>query len=176
MVRKCFVLVALMTSVYLHGQEEKTIGATIDDLVFDWDFESTYLEEYTGFKRFCEEVEYREELINLLKEIHHYDSVLYDRLAQEQRFAYDKEIEKTLKDIEEFEAEYDMYSFLKFLSTECVDLKKLDKKKRELEDEIGQESYDGKKYVLINETSKYIHHITKRVDLLQKHVHRLHIE
>ena len=65
-----------------------------------------------------------------------------------------------------------MHSFLKFLSAECAELGKLDRRKSDLEDEVGQESYDGQMYILINETSKYIHHITKRVDLLQKHVGR----
>ena len=167
---------ALVVSVYVYGQEEKSIGATIDDLVFDWDLESVYLEEYTGFKRFCEETEYRNEIINLLTAIHHYDSVLYERLAQTQQFRHNKEIEKTLRDIKTFEVEYDMHSFLKFLSLECAELKKLDRKKRDLEGELGQESYDGQRYILINETSKYIHHITRRVDLLQKHVHRLNIK
>ena len=176
MLRKCFILIATVISLHALSQETKSIGATIDDLVFDWDLESIYMEEYSGFKRFCEEEEYRDEMINLLKAIHHYDSVLYDRLAQAQRFKHSKEIQKTLRDIEAFEAEYDMHSFLKFLNSECVELKKLDRRKADLEDEVGEESYDGQKYILINETSKYIHHITKRVDLLRKHVHHLHIK
>jgi len=175
--RKFFVVCSLFASIFSFSQDgTETIGKTIDDLTYRWDLESIYLEEYTGFKRFCDSEEYRNEIIKLLHDIHHFDSVLYDRLAAAQRFSKDKEIAKTLKDIAKFEAEYDMKSFLQFLNEECVSLRKIDRMKNDLTDELGQESYDGQKYILITEISKYIHHITKRVDLLRKHVHHLHIK
>jgi len=174
MLKKFTILVSIFLAFNSQAQKE-AIGHAIDSLTLGWDQESKYLEEYTGFKRFCDDATYRSEVIHMLKDIHHYDSVLYKRLVDAQRFQHDKEISRTLKDIARFEEEYDMKSFLVFLEQECVSLHKIERTKNNLNDEFGSESYDGKIYILLNETGKYLKHITKRVDLLRKHVHHLHI-
>ncbi len=176
MLKKSLSIIGLVLSISIFGQEGETIGKTIDDLTYAWDLESTKLDKYDGFRKFCGDAAYRGEIIEILNNIHHYDSILYDRLSQTQRFKHSKEIAKTLKDIRKFEKEYDMKSFLTFLKDECVGVNDIEKHKKDLVDEIGQESYDGRKYILITEIAKYIHHITKRVDLLREHVHHLHIK
>lgn len=176
MLKTYSVLTGLVLSFHSYSQIYKTISQTIDDITYAWDFESSNLDNYGGFKKFCRDKSYRDEVINILHKIHHYDSVIYDRLAEDQKSKHDREVRKTMRDIIKFEEEYDIKSFLEFLNDECIGLHELEKYKNDLEDEIGQESYDGKKYILTTEISKYIHHITRRVDLLREHVHRLHIE
>jgi len=176
MLRKLCIITTLLGFFFSSAQDEETIGKAIEELTISWDMESAYLAEYTGFKEFCTNEFYRDGVIKLLADIHHYDSVLYIRLSDAQRFKKNKEIKKTLEDIKKFEAEYDMKSLLKFLNQECIGLSKIDRKKEELDSDIGSESYDGQKYIIITEITKYIHHITKRVDLLRTHVHHLHIK
>lgn len=174
MLKNFTILLSLFLAFNTYAQKE-AIGHVIDSLSLGWDQESKYLEEYTGFKRFCDDAGYRSQVIQMLNDIHHYDSVLYERLVDAQRFQHDKEIARTLKDITKFEKEYDMKSFLVFLEKECGSLHKIERKKNALTDEVGEESYDGKIYVLLTEMGKYLKHITKRVDILRKHVRHLHI-
>ncbi|MCP4457945.1 MAG: hypothetical protein GY816_07975 [Cytophagales bacterium] len=176
MKKNCFILIGFLFVFQSKAQENEGIGEAIDSLTYAWDMESAYLGELTGFKRFCDKKLYRNEVIHMLNDIHHYDSVLYDRLVKAQRYNHDKEIAKTIDDISKFEQEYSMKAFLKFLNSECASLHKIERHRKDLENDIGNESYDGQIYVLLTEMGKYLHHITKRVDLLRKHVHHLHIK
>jgi hypothetical protein len=170
------VSIVLLLSVTGFAQDKETLGKKIDEITFAWDLEQDKLDEYDGMLKFCGDKTYRLEVIALLHDIHHYDSVLIERLQKAVRFSKNKEIEKTLQDIEKFEAEYSMKEFVKFLFDECQGIYELEKNKNDLQDEIGEESYGGRKYVLETELARYIHHITKKVDLIRDHVHHLHIE
>ena len=59
--------------------------------------EAKSLDSYLGLTRFCTDTKYRNELIELLHSIHHYDSMVYDRLLQASRRTDNKEIKKTPK-------------------------------------------------------------------------------
>ncbi len=158
-------------------EDGKTLGKIIDDLTYKWDDEAKGLNNYEGLAKFCINEEYRLGIINLLKDIHHYDSVLYDRLIKVTRTGKSNhEIKKTIDEIEKFEEGYDMRSFIHFLHTECSARKEIEHNAEDLKDEIGFYSYDGQIYVLENELSRYVNHITKRVDHIREHVHHLHIE
>ncbi|MFY0605242.1 MAG: hypothetical protein JXR10_00915 [Cyclobacteriaceae bacterium] len=158
------------------AQESTSLGATIDELTYKWDTEAENLNSYNGLTEFCVDKEYRTELIGLLNDIHHYDSVLYDRLVKAQRFKKDKEIEKTLKDISKFEDKYSMKKLIHFLHEECNARKDIEKNADESRNDFGANSYSGQIYIVETELNKYIKHITKRVDHLRKHVHHLHIK
>ena len=171
------VIITLLFSLCVQSQSsQETLGKKIDDITFAWDLEQDNLDDYDGMLKFCSDKDYRLEVISLLNEIHHYDSVLLERLQRAIRFSKNKEIEKTLEDIEKFEKEYSMKEFVKFLFDECQGIYEIEKNKEDLQDEIGDESYGGRRYVLETELARYIHHITKRVDLVRDHVHHLHIE
>jgi hypothetical protein len=157
------------------GQEEN-IGEKIDQLTYAWDRESVVMEDYEGMVKFCSQQEYRYEVIQLLKDIHHYDSVLYDRLSKANRFSQNKEIERTLKDIAAFEEEYSMTEFIQYLYDECQLIYELETNREELENDITYESYSGRRYLIETELGKYIRHIRKRVDVIREHVHHLHIK
>lgn len=176
-IKFCTVSLVILFSVSVNAQEDnESLGKIIDNLTYGWDLESNNLDDYDGMVKFCRNKEYRFEVIGMLKDIHHYDSVLLKRLGKAARFSKDKELIKTLKDISKFEEEYSMKEFISFLYDECQGIAELEKNRDDLEDEIAQESYDGRRYVLETEMAKYIHHITKRVDMIRDHVHHLHIE
>jgi len=172
-----FVICLLACVFLLKGQDTKeSLGKIIDDITYAWDLESDNLDDYEGMLKFCTNRDYRLEVIAMLHDIHHYDSVLLERLRKASRFKKTAELEKTLADIEKFEKEYSMKAFVQFLYEECKGMSDIEKQKKDIQDDIGEESYDGKRYILETEIAKYIHHITKRVDVIREHVHHLHIE
>lgn len=153
-----------------------TLGQAMDELTYKWDVEAQLLSTYDGLIKFCDDKDYRFQVIELLNEIHHFDSVLYQRLVKVQRFNDDKEIEKTIKDIRKFEKNYSMKDLIHFLHKECNIKNEIEKNAAESRNDIGENSYDGQIYITEVELNKYIKHITKRVDVIRKHVHHLHIE
>jgi hypothetical protein len=177
-VMKAFIAVIVFVfSFSAYTQEtQESLGKKIDDITFAWDLESDNLDTYDGMLKFCTNREYRLEVIGMLHDIHHYDSVLLERLNKAARFNKTKELEKTLKDIQAFEQEYSMKEFIQFLFDECQGISDIERHKKDLLDELGEESYDGKRYTIETEIAKYIHHITKRVDTIREHVHHLHID
>lgn len=176
--KKVVLLLALICAgVFSFAQETReSLGKKIDELTYAWDLEADNLDTYEGMMKFCSNRDYRLETIQLLHDIHHYDSVLLERLQRASRFSKNHEVQKTLKDIEKFETEYSMKEFIAFLYEECKGMSELEKNRETIMDDVADESYDGKRYILETEIAKYIHHITKRVDVIREHVHHLHIE
>jgi len=175
---KTFLIATLMIfRLFALAQEENaSMSFRVDNLTYDWDKESKTISNYTGLLAFCNNLEYRNSIIELLNEIHHIDSVLYERAKQASKRSSNSEIEKLIKDIEKFESQYSMRKFLVHLKEECVTQKEIEKNKVYTKNEVGEESYDGQILLLENELHKYIKHITKRVDTIRKHVHHLHIK
>lgn len=170
------VLIGICLVGKAQEDESNTIGQSIDDLSYKWDLEAVKLSTYSGLTEFCDDQEYRYGVIELLNNIHHYDSVLYQKLVKAQRYKHDKEIEKTLDDISKFEENYAMKDLIHFLRQECLEKNKIEKNATELKNDIGENSYDGQVYLIEVELNKFIKHITKKVDVIRKHVHHLHIK
>jgi hypothetical protein len=171
-----FIALTFLTCYASNAQEEETLGQKIHTLSFDWDLMSSSLNNYEGLTKFCKDQNYRNEVIKLLNNIHHYDSVLYDRLVKASRSSNDKEIKKAIEQIEKFEDNYDMKSFLNYLHDDCKGRAELEKTAKESKSDMGENSYDGQIYIIELELNKYIKHITKRVDHIRKHVEHLHIK
>lgn len=168
-----YILSIMSISCFSQGE---TLGQKIDELTYEWDTKSIALNSYEGLGKFCDKKEYRGELVTLLNDIHHYDSVLYQRLLKAARRKKSKDISKAIDEIEKFETEYSMKKFIHFLHEECNDRKDIEKHAKDLKSEIGSESYSGQVYIVENELNKYIKHITTRVDHIRKHVHHLHVK
>ncbi|XOV95302.1 MAG: hypothetical protein ACFHWX_11450 [Bacteroidota bacterium] len=172
-----FLAFSLITVSTFAQEDHKTLGKVIDDLSYKWDDEAKVLNNYDGLSKFCANEEYRLNIIQLLQDVHHYDSVLYQRLVKASRFGNEShEVKKTIEEIEKFEEGYDMKSFIHFLHTECSARNEIEHNADDLKSEINIYSYDGQIYVLENELNKFVSHITKRVDHIREHVHHLHIE
>ncbi len=156
--------------------QDQSLGQQVDAVTYKWDAEAIELETYEGLLEFCNNKEYRTAKIDLLNEIHHLDSVLYDRAVKASRVSNDKNIHKLITEIESLETEYGMKSMIRFMKDECSAQKDLEKNKDGLATEFGSESYGGQAYVLELELQKFVTQTTKRIDHVRKHVHKLNIK
>jgi len=166
---KYLIFVCLFTFSLAASAQDEDIVATIDDLTAQWDKQALSLERYTGLKYYCTAEQYRDKIIKLLDEIHHYDTLLYGVVTRKYENNKDREAEITLKDIIKVEADYTTKSFKEFLGQECDGY-------AEIEENVGRES--GSKYYkevekLEKELSKYVITITMRIDLIDEHIHHL---
>ncbi len=164
----------LLFTINLFAQEdEQRLDDKIDEITYDWDLEADKLSSYEGLQELCFDEEYRNKILTLLDDIHHYDTILYNVLTKLSRTNDDKEIKKTLKDIKKFESEYDSKSFIHFMNGECKAMKEIEKNSEETANDVGINSYSGQVYLLETELFKYVKHVTARVDKIRLHVHHL---
>jgi hypothetical protein len=162
----------LFAFAFIASAQDENIVSIIDDLTVKWDKQAAQLETYTGLKYYCTADVYRDKTINLLDEIHHYDTLLYGIVSRKYANTKDREAEATLKDIITVEAEYTTKSFKEFLVKECEGF-------TEIEENYSRKS--GSKYYdkiekLEKELSKYVVVITKRIDLIDEHIHHLNLD
>ncbi|MEM0938267.1 MAG: hypothetical protein AAF600_00620 [Bacteroidota bacterium] len=153
--------------------EEVRLDEKIDEITYNWDLEADKLSSYEGLSNLCINAKYRLEIFNLLKEIHHYDSVLYDVLIKLSERNKDKEINITLRDIKKFEEEYNMKKFIHFMQKECNLRSEIERNADETKSEVGYTSYSSQVYMLETELYKYIKQTTRSVDNIRRHVHHL---
>ena len=168
-------ILLLATLVSIQSVSSQAITTAIDEVTTRWDEEAETLSTYEGLRYFCENKEYRYETIQILRDIHHYDSVLYSKLIDAQRLGnHDHVVKKTIKEIEEFEEKYSMKEFISFLRDDCKASKELEKEADNLRKDSGEGAYDNQVYVLEVELGRFVHHITKRVDQIREHVHHIY--
>ncbi|WP_420318925.1 hypothetical protein [Ekhidna sp.] len=163
-------LVSILT-MHCYAQDEDIVKI-VDNLTKKWDKQAVALSKYSGIKYYCTSEQYRENTIGLLDKIHHYDTVLYTIVSEKYENKKDKEAHATLKEILTVETNYTTPNFKTFLQEECEKFIAL-----------GQDydaSDDSKYYKEIEkiekELSKYISHITKRIDLIDEHIHHLKLD
>lgn len=157
---------------FLGTAQEKDIVAIIDDLTIKWDKQAVDLSKYAGLKYYCTADQYREKTIQLLDDIHYYDTLLYGIVDRKYADTKDKAASITLKEIITVETEYTTPNFKGFLSQECD---------RFAEIENTFSKADGSKYYdeiekLEKELDKYVGSITKRIDLIDEHIHHLKLD
>lgn len=170
---KLISLTLLITaSVFAHAQESDTeVAKTIDKLRYAWDDEALSLQTYAGLGKFCGESVYRKSIIQMLDDIHHYDTLLYGIVTRKYNANKDAEAKATIDDIETLEVDYTTKSFKQFVHKECNTY-------NEIENNLGAaKGAEYKKEVkgLEEELKKYVASITKRIDIIDEHVHHLHI-
>ncbi|MEM6736155.1 MAG: hypothetical protein AAGC64_09520 [Bacteroidota bacterium] len=158
---------------FTQTSKEVRLDEKIDEITYKWDLEADKLSSYEGLSNLCINEKYRFEIFNLLKEIHHHDSVLYKVLSKLSDRSKDKEIAITLRDIKKFEEEYNMKEFIHFLKRECKLLLEIERNINETKNEVGYTSYSSQVYMLETELYKYVKQITKSVDNIRRHVHHL---
>lgn len=170
MQRTIFLLLFLM-SFNAFSQEEAKIVKIIDDLRYAWDEEAEKLETYQGLGDFCRNSIYRNKIIGMLDDIHHYDTLLYGIVTRKFNANKDPEAKSTIDDIETLEVEYTTKSFRRFIHKECNTY-------NEIENNLGAaKGSEYKKEVkeLEIELKKYVIEITKQIDLIDEHIHHLHL-
>ncbi len=170
---KKFTIIALalfgLSFCSLAQEEEEDIVKIIDDLTIRWDAEAVKLETYNGLKDYCQIKPYRDQTIELLNLIHHYDTSLYMIVKKKYDTSEDAEAKATLDDIVTVETIYTTPSFLKFLHKECGTLNGIE---NNLAKKGGKE-YKKEVKALEKELFKYVEGITRRIDLIDEHVHHL---
>lgn len=165
-------LIICLQGFFSFGQ---SVTEVIDSITYKWDEEAEKLSTYEGLIEFCAVEEYRYATIDILKEIHHYDSALYDKLISVRRRKHnDHELNKTIKEIEEFESKYTTKNFIHFLHEDCTKSNELEKEIQGLRRDSGEGSYDNQVYILEVELGRYVHHVTKKIDQIRNHVHHLY--
>lgn len=169
--RRSLLMFGITSILFSATAQEETVGAKLEELTTKWDGEAEELSTYEGLTQFCLSADYRGEMIETLKGIHHYDSVLYEEIAKKARFGGSSEMKKTLKDIEKLEDGYSIRDFLVYLQEECNARKDIEKNARRT-----GESKDSEVYILETELAKYVKKITKRIDVIREHVHHLNIK
>ena len=166
----------------LHGQnsneQELSLEQEFDKLVQEWESLSAELSTYSGLKSYCTIDAYKANVINTLGIIHHYDSLVLEIITDPTEVALldDKEQKATLKEIEKFESEYSTTAFMVKLQEECKFRRDIEHDKKYSVNDIGANSYDGQILLLETDLRKYIKHIDSRVEHIDQHVHKLHID
>ncbi|MEO1255741.1 MAG: hypothetical protein AAFY41_12800 [Bacteroidota bacterium] len=162
----------LFLSLTTFAQEsESEVVKAVDDLRINWDNEAEKLQTYEGLGSFCGQSVYRKKIIGMLDEIHHYDTLLYGIVTRKYAATKDAEAKATLDDIETLEADYTTKSFRKFIHQECNTF-------NEIENNLGREKraeYKKEVKALEDELVKYVKEITKQIDVIDDHVHHLHL-
>ena len=171
--KKLLLTSVICVFVVAQGIYQDKIRDVVDKITYNWDTEAEKLSSYEGLTEFCLDQTYRYATIDILKDIHHYDSLLYKKLVKAKRTSHNHEITQTMKEIEVFEEKYTTKNFVHFLKGDCDARKNIEEKSEALRKDSGEGSYDGQVYVLEVELGRYVHHITKRVDNIREHVHHL---
>lgn len=169
--KRLFAISFILLSFLCHAQDEDIV-ATIDDLTIKWDKQAESLQKYSGMKYYCTSEKYRESTIDLLDRIHHYDTVLYNIVSEKYKDVKDKEATATLKDILTVETDYTTPNFKAFLKDECARFAEIEEKY----DKSSGSPYFKEIEKLEKELAKYVINVTKRIDLIDEHVHHLKLD
>jgi len=170
---KIIVLLCLVISTLFSAAQEKVpITEIIDDLTVKWDEKAITLRTYQDIHNFCGAVEDRATTVELLDQIHHWDTTLYFIVRNKYADKKDKEAEATLRDIEMLETEYTTENFKHFIQDECASLKVI-------EDDFDGEmvrAYEKEILKFEKELVKYVVSITSRIDIIDEHIHHLALD
>ena len=169
--KKAIILLFIFSALTVIAQDDSEVVKKVDDLRYSWDDEALKLETYAGLGEFCKNSTYRKQIIGMLDEIHHYDTLLYGIVTRKYNDSKDAEAKATLDDIETLEAEYTTKAFRRFIHQECNTF-------NEIENNLGRAKgpeYDKEVKQLEDELKKYVIEITKQIDVIDEHVHHLHL-
>ena len=176
--------IALISILLIFGlsntqaQSDLPIEEEYASIVSDWLIRSEALRSFEGINEYCQNPNFRESVNYVLDAIHHYDSIILQRLSDPTVTALlnAKEQKKTLKDIYRMEVGYGARDFIDQMRSSCTFRKEIVRNEEELRNGVGYESYDAKVLMLETELQKYLHHVDKLALSINDHLHVLHIE
>lgn len=178
LIRTAFIGVAFLFCQAVTAQTASHLEDDFDLLTSEWLSVSGDLKTYQGLNRFCQSAQYRQDVVDVLDLMHHYDSLVLNVLLDP---SYDlqishREYKNTVKDIQQFEENYSIKKFMDFLRQSCRARNDLEKNKADLMKGSGVHSYDGKILVLENELRKFLKNIDKKVIAIDDHLHLIHVD
>lgn len=165
-------IIFIFSTIISVAQEDINIVTIIDDLTVKWDQTAINMKTYQGIHNFCGKDGDRDKTVQLLDQIHHWDTTLYFIVQNKYADTNDKEAEATLRDIETLETDYTTEKFKLFIQQECDMLKVI-------EDHFDQETvraYEKEIKVFEKELIKYVNSITNRIDVIDEHIHHLKLD
>lgn len=171
------ILVATtLIMLFSFTSKAQNVEGKFKKLTTEWLEVSKSIKTYNGLSMFCKNSEFRKHTIKILSHLHHFDSVMIDFLNEPttELFIGKKEYEKTLKDINNFEAKYSNEAFLDYLKESCNTRNDLERNKDNLRRDMGMNSFDGQVVVLESGLNKFLKHIDKRIVSIEKHMHMIH--
>lgn len=157
----------ILPSVYAQDEDEDIVFI-IDLLRYKWDDEAEFLESFEGIEEYCHVKTYKLKVTELLTDIHHYDTTLYNTVTAKYKDSEDSEAKATLDDILLIESEYTTKKFLEFLDLECDKVKTIEKHRRKANNDVDAEMSRLEKELIL-----YIDGVTKRIDLVNENIHHL---
>ncbi|REE00072.1 hypothetical protein [Marinoscillum furvescens] len=174
--KRTAVLIFLSLSTISTLFAQTSIEEEYDLLTEHWLEASDVLKTYDGLGLLCNDAKFRNNTLEILSLIHHYDSVLLDLMKDPtvELEISSHEYRKTMKELQQFEAEYGVKSFVSFLKESCLSRRDLERNKEELQKASGMYSYDGQRLVLETKLGKFLKHIDKKVVSIDKHIHHIH--
>lgn len=181
MVRLSFFLVCLsILSIHnVIGQEEDEsfddIVKHFDDLDKEWHSMEPTLDDYEGLHTYCSQKTYKDRVQTLLAKLHHYDTIIINKMNDASYMIDNRERSKILKSIEKFEEEYSIPKFLEKLDQECKERHEVEREKKYILNDFSENSYDGQRQIVQVEIKQYMKHITQKIDHIDKYLHHLHI-
>ncbi|WP_456461966.1 hypothetical protein [Reichenbachiella sp.] len=164
-----FLLFSLSTLSLTAQKKVNDIIFIVDELRTTWDIEALKMEKYDGMREYCHSKPYRNKILDLLDQIHHYDTTLYYTVSDKYDVSSDPEAKETLADIMTLETVYTNPNFVAFLKKECEKVIHIEKNMAK-KDSGG---FDKDISALEEELIEYIDAVTERVDLVDEHIHHL---
>ncbi len=152
-----------------YGQSNENISDKVDALTVKWDAEANILKTYNGMRDMCKNRQHRSETVDLIKEIHHYDSMLYKVVKDKFDTNKDGEAKATLSDIKKLEEDYTTAGFLDFIHKECNTFNTIEHNFGR----YGGKPYEKEKAKMEKELTKYMEEITLQIDVIDEHIHHL---
>lgn len=153
----------------------KSIVEHFDELDKDWHSIEPTLDNYEGIKTYCTDDNYKEKVHEMLEELHHYDTLIINKMNDASYEIDNRERKKILRQIEKFEEEFSIPKFLQKLKQECHERHETEHDKKYTKNDFADNSYDGQRLIVEQEISKYMKHITSKIDHIDKYLHHLHI-
>ncbi|MEP2023965.1 MAG: hypothetical protein ABJH98_08240 [Reichenbachiella sp.] len=163
------VLIIIVSLQLVAQKKANDIVFIVDELRTAWDIEALKMESYEGMKEYCHSKPYRNNVLDLLRQIHHYDTTLYFTVTDKYDANADAAAKETLDDIMTLEVEYTNKKFVAFLKKECDKVISIEKNLAK-KDSGG---FDKDIAALEEELIQYIDAVTERVDLVDEHIHHL---
>lgn len=175
-----FIILGLAMSV-AHSSLAQTSSKLEEDfdlLTSEWLNVSGELKTYSGLNRFCINADFRQETMDILGLLHHYDSLVLQILLDP---SYDldishREYKHTIKDIQKFEEEFSIKKFIDHLRESCAARNELERSKDDLVKGSNVHSYDGQILVLETDIRRFLNHIDKKVIAIDDHLHMIHVD
>lgn len=155
------------------GNNNPEVVTNFKELTHKWYLVSDKLVTYDGLSRYCIDPSFQAEVMEVLTEIHRYDSILYVSLAAIADESQDRKLKRALRKIGHFENKYNALALSMTLKSECYNQKQLERQYRKAKNYFGAHSFDNQVVLTEAYLKKNVDQIHKLMESIEDHVHHL---